>query len=260
MLLIVILIVTTIYMVIMNGKIEKTITYFPINEENQFKEAATSLNLSQATNTVHWHVKSVSDQAAYLRQDVALLYVNGSLKGVLNKWEQQVKKINQAKSIIFNEDPHYLQAISFHHGEFHDQNEITSIQQLSKDEIYLYKGQEKVNKSKIKQETNILLQGFWDKLINKYHINEQEYITYPLIEISELSRDLKATFSSNISESVTGRLWEGLYKNYILEAVQAKANDMMPLILLAKDYSHLIVLYSINGENNKLIQRLQVVD
>ena len=257
MLLIVILIVTTIYMVIMNGKIEKTITYFPLNEENNFKEAATSLNVSQVTNTVHWHVKSISDQVAYLRQDIALLYLNGHLKGVLNKWEQEAQSITQAETITSNEETAYFQAISLHHGEFHDENEITSIQQMSTAEAYLHKNKAKKNNYQTKQEINSQLQAFWKNLMNEYNLDEEDYSSYPLTEIKDLSHDLSMAFSSNISEPVIGRLWEGLYRNYILEAAHANANDMMPLILLAKDYSHLTILYTINGENNQLIQRLQ---
>ena len=251
-LLIVILIVTTIYMVIMNGKVEKAITYFPLNEENNFKEAATALNVSAANSTIHWQVNSLSSEAAYLRQDIALLYLNGHLKGVLNKWEEDAKSIRQSETITTNEETAYFQAISFHHGEFHDKSVITSIQQMSRDELYLDR-----NDHQTKQVINSRLQAYWDKLINEYNLDQQDFSPYPFIELQELSDDLRLAFSSDISEAFIGQLWEGLYKNYILEAAHANANDMMPLILLAKDYSHLIILYTIDGRSNKLIQRLQ---
>ena len=56
-----------------------------------------------------------------------------------------------------------------------------------------------------------------------------------------------------------GRLWEGIYKNYVIPASESSENQLesyIPLILIDKQNTHLYVLFELNGGREQLIQRI----
>src|SRR5699024_12053138 len=73
------------------------------------------------------------------RQDVSLLYENGFFKGIQSKWEQDQQIINLKHPVPLHNTA-VFEAISFHHGEIHQpSNDITSIQKMTFDTIYMHK-------------------------------------------------------------------------------------------------------------------------
>lgn len=260
------LLVITFYFIITNQKAEKTLTYFPIDYEQKFTLAMSSLTPINQTDTIKWISESSSEKKLYLRQDISLLFNNGNLYGVLNKWAQHVDKIKQSEHL--NVSPNtMLQAISLHHGEHHENGKITSIQEMSTDTLYILKNKsiripsstsEQQIVTSLHEKVNEELTKHWNKLINHFQINSQNYVHIPLDKLENLHDYLPHTVSTETKDRIIGQLWEGLYKNYVLQAIETKSNDLMPLVLLANDYSHLFVLYTMNGEKMQLIQQLNI--
>lgn len=264
----ILLLAITFCFILSNGKTEMTLTYFPIDDEEQFSLASSALTLTTETNTIEWTSESTSERKLYLRQDISLLFNNGSLFGILNKWAQHVNRITQSEQ--FTVTPHtLLETISFHHGEHHKQGQITSIQQMSQDKLYILNNGAMRTPQSTKEQQDILaldnevseqLTKHWEQLINYYNIEAHNYIQIPLTEIIDLANYFPNNFSNKTTTRIIGQLWEGLYKNYLIEAFETESNDMMPLILLANDFSHLQVLYTINAENRQLYQQIDATD
>lgn len=263
-LLVVILLSITIYFITINLKAEMTLTYFPIDDEQQFTIARSSLTPIDDTHTIEWVSESNSEAKLYLRQDISLLFNNGILFGVFNKWAQHIDNLKQSKQLQVTPNT-MLETISFHHGEHHQDGQITSIQQMSSDTLYIFKrgairaphsasDQKKI--TSLERKINKSLTTHWNELMDYYHIERNKYVQIPLSEIENLRNYFPPTFSDETTNRITGQLWEGLYKNYVLQAIEMKSKDLMPLILLANDHSHLQVLYTMNGEKMKLIQQM----
>lgn len=258
--------IVAIYFVFTNVKTEKTITYFPINENESFSKTSTMLIPSEEESKVQWLSESISDKKLYLRQDVSLLFINGYLAGILNKWIEQTDTIQQAKQFYIEKDAQ-IETVSFHHGELHENDTITSIQEMTKDQLYFINNKflkppkserekrkaESLNKTKQKQ-----LQHSWNELIDHFQINKKNYIDIPLTDINRLQDYLSKNATEKEKEQLIGQLWEGLYKNYILLAVETKSTDIMPIILLAKDRTHLHVLFKIDDKKHQLLQRIHL--
>src|SRR5699024_712001 len=247
------LIIVTVFFVMTNIIAEMTITYFPIDYDRTFTSAESSLTPTNEQYTIDWASHSTSEDSLYLRQDVSLLFRNGALVGVLNKWLQNTTTIEQKQPVTIRPNA-VVQTISFHHGERHDNETITSIQAMSTDELYMLKNNSfKTPKTygqtqavtELDQQIKHQLHMYWEELMNHFNINEEEYSSIPLTEIVNFDQYLSDTVSEKASDRIIGQLWEGLYKNYILAAVEANSNDFMPIILLANDQTHLFILYKI---------------
>lgn len=245
-------------------KTERTITYFPIDPSKNFIQAETRFSFDEANQELSWKAHSKSSEPAYLRQDLSLLFVNGRLKGILNRWREQERTIELEESFPLT-SPSLLQAISFHHGEWQDKERITSNQQMTNATAYLLEGNfvEKLTNKKDKDLAKELitiidseLNLYWEDLIQHYGLNEIDYLFFSLAELDHLAQYLTRKLSPEASAKIIGQLWEGLYKNYLLLAVEEHSNDYMPLVLLAKDLSHLYVLFQIKGVDYQLRQQI----
>lgn len=248
------------------GKVQESITYFPIDPKVSFQTAYTSITLlNQAKNghyTLEWQLASTLDRKAYLRQDIGLLFSNGKLIDKSGYWKENTKYLKQEKKIT-NEGSSFFQAITFHHAELHENdNQIFSAQTMSADQLYVIdtpfsplnsfrtpmSQDEKDWKEGLDQKTNKLLQNSWNKGIQNFSVNLSQYRTIPLTKFYFKSNDSIPGFSAEESKRVVGNLWEGLYKNYFLGIKKANGTtetpigSTIPLILLAKDKTHLLVL------------------
>lgn len=254
----------------MNHKTEQMMKYFPIDNQHEFENASTTISYlpNNNKNNILWQTNSKTTIPQYLRQDVSLLYENGLFKGIQQKWQQDVAKITLEKS--FNiKNPSLLMAISFHHAEIHHEDEtISSIQQMTSDQLY-YNGKSTIfNQPKTKSETefankineknNQYLTTVWDNWMSYFQINKEDYRPIPLTDLVVYQDKNLKHFSMSQTEKIIGQLWEGLYENYITLLIdgQEKNHHPMPTILLANDDSHLIVLYEINDEKMRLIQNI----
>ncbi|MFG6148520.1 hypothetical protein [Halobacillus sp. B23F22_1] len=259
-------------------KEESVVKYFPIDEEGKFEYAETSLSFQEGEGDdeyeVGWKIKSKSNEKVYLRQDVSLLYVNGRLKGVVNKWKENADVINK-HSTLHGEDTKKYEAVSFHHGEIHkDDDVINSIQATSGDLLYIIDSphsnriafkkpetkEEEKWKNKLDHSIYQQLTAQWDELKAYYQIPSEKYEQVPLTDLPSYNEENPFPFiPQGQYNRISGQLWEGLYKNYVLGIKDAKSKhpiqSYIPLLLFDKKGKHLMVLYEDDqGEKNQLIQ------
>ncbi|QKY69456.1 hypothetical protein [Lentibacillus sp. CBA3610] len=252
------------------------ITYFPEDEELSFTETGTSLEMvSEKTRDSYelvWRSQSVSERKLYLRQDASLLFHNGRLLGIRSKWEENTDTI-QIKEKINGEDSNYFQAISFHHGEVHyPDDEIKSIHHMTYDELYVIDSPSttlesfKTPETDYEQEwfrlldhtTQQQLQYNWKRLMEHFNIDEESYWAVPLTDLYKYTSEPLNALTQTQTNQILGQLWEGIYKNYILNIKDSEAgtaDSFIPLVLFDKQNEHLIVLYEWNGEKERLIQQ-----
>ncbi|MFC4022791.1 hypothetical protein ACFOUV_03060 [Oceanobacillus longus] len=263
--------------ILRSGHSEPTVSFFPLDTDSMMEHTLTTLKLlsEEGINTykIDWKVESASDKTLYLRQDVSLLFDNGRLRGVRSKWVQNTNRI-KINERLKSEDSRHLQSISFHHGENHySEEDIRSIQQMSYDELYVIDSPTtpiasfKTPENRYEMEWKELLDRatkqqllfHWHELLNHFNIDVETYTTFPLIDLYRYNNNPLPTMSQEETNNAIGRLWEGLYKNYIIPALDPpndKLNSFMPLILIDKQSTHLIVLFELNGKKEQLIQRL----
>lgn len=228
------------------------ITYFPIDKESTFELAETTLetNISSDNSSkyVTWISKSISKAPLYLRQDISLLYDNAIFKGVLNGWKQNNRTIELKNSFNFTGHENF-QAISFHYGEVHKNNDIKSVYKMSHDQLHSDEKQIDVDDQLMKH---------WIELLTYFEIDPSFYEMIPLTDLYIYGGQTLPSLTQDETDKVIGQLWEGLYKNYAVPLLQQKdklAGHYVPLILFAKQSNHLFVLFEWNDEKIKLIQK-----
>lgn len=249
-----------------HSKTKSTITYFPPDESIHFSNSNTSLHLQEKKDSVQWKVSSQTDEPLYLRQDISIVYVNGVLKAIHNKWLEQTDLITFQES--FKRKNGIWKTITLHHGESHHTSEsIKSIQEMSHDTLYIQGStsfhtpsnpSEQAIKKTLEQQLEKDLQAHWDELIDHFEINRSEYEIIPFTQLYEYEEKPFPSLTNEQTRRIMGQLWEGLYKNYLLPIVtRNKPTDTyVPIILLNKNHNHLLVLYEANHEKKKLIQKI----
>lgn len=253
-----------------------TITYFPMDEETSFEKASTRLEMvSEKTNDSYeltWESESKSDKEIYLRQDASILFSNGILRGIRSKWIEGADSI-RIKEKLYGEDSSYFQAISYHHGEIHyPDDQIKSIQQITYDQLYVidspntalesFKTPENEYETQwstlLDHTTHQQLLYSWKLLIDYFNIDNESYFSVPLTRLYKYNNEPLPSFTQKQTNQIIGQLWEGIYKNYIINAKNIENNQLksyVPLVLFDKQNEHLIVLYELNGEKEQLIQQ-----
>ena len=209
-----------------------------------------------------------SDRKAYLRQDISLLYANGLLVGKMGKgWKQNTDTINLQENIQYQESANF-KSISYHHAELHENGHITSVQSITKDELYVVDSNfsplnsfrtkstdEKEWRDVLDKLTEERIKHSYDKAVETYAIyGESLLCIFADTVLANLLISRLPGFSIEDSRKIIGRLWEDIYKNYFLgvgikDGTYADpANSTIPVILLAKDKSHLIVISELKTE------------
>ncbi|WP_226667441.1 hypothetical protein [Metabacillus litoralis] len=263
----------------------ESIIFFPIDESVSFEKAATSLELvgnkDDDEYMIEWDVHSYTDKEIYLRQDISLLFSDGKLIDTLSEWEDQSQKLAQFKKVT-GEDSSHFQSISLHYGEIHLNNDlIRSTQFMTSDHLYVIDSEftelfsfkkpqtkeEEEWKGILDKVTEQHLEYNWNQLIDHYKIERNEYEAIPLIDLIRYNTSPLLGLSKAKTQEVIGSLWEGLYKNYFLGLkskegkVYPAKGSTMPLILLAKNSSHIIVLTQTEqGKPFKFIQRIEFTE
>ncbi|MBM7620226.1 hypothetical protein JOC95_002079 [Bacillus tianshenii] len=264
-------------------RVIESIIFFPIDPNIMIKEADTSLELLNEKDddeyVINWEVSSNTGDPVYLRQDISLLFADGRLKAVLSDWKDNSSELTQYATYSGEDSSHYV-ALSFHHGEIHHKDEsITSTHKMSKDQLYVidssFSSLQSFKNAKTKEQiewkdvldkvTEQQLEYAWEKAIDFFEIPVQNYDLYSLEEIIDLQEKGMPGMDITRSKEIVGRLWEGLYKEYFLGIKTAAGTTIppidssLPLILISKDYSHLLVLFETReGESVKLIQNLRI--
>jgi hypothetical protein len=124
--------------------------------------------------------------------------------------------------------------------------------------------QEQEWKQKLDQQTKEFLHHSWEKGIRYFSVNPDQYFAFPLTDLFLNPSSSFPGFTEQETNRITGNLWEGLYKNYFLGIKKADGTmikpigSTIPLILIAKDKSHLLVLTeTANGEPTLLRQMIE---
>jgi hypothetical protein len=259
---------------------KETITYFPLDRTAAFTKAATFLRAEPPKGgrpyRLAWTVSSSLNETAYLRQDISFLFADGRLIATASKWKEDDKTLIQAQESP-QQDSHFFQSISFHHAEIHRGDTITSSQKMSGDHLYVIDSrhapfssfrrpqttEEKSWQRFLHRATNELLEYTAKTMLEEARIREQNYYHLYLPELLVYNEQPFPDLSPEQTAKMIGNLWEGLYKNYFLGIKQkdgtvlSPLGSTIPLLLVSKDYSHLIVLTKAkNGETVQLIQHI----
>ncbi|MDE3839594.1 hypothetical protein C0966_09520 [Bacillus methanolicus] len=274
-------IATSTFLLNRGQPVKESITFFPIDPNVVFLNAFTKLNLLDEKKpdqySVDWKIGSTLEREAYLRQDIGFLYANGRLKGKMGKWKQNTAHLSQQQT-IYDKDSSHLEAVSFHHAEIHyDNKQIFSAQTMSADHLYVIHSsfsplqsfrtpetkEETEWKTTIDKMTNQGLDSSWTNAIENFSIRRDQYIMIPLTNLIDYNNRPLPGFTKHESERILGNLWEGLYKNYFLGikkrdgTVVEPEDSIVPLILLAKNKSHLLtVTETRDGEPIMLRQQI----
>ncbi|KUP05979.1 hypothetical protein Q75_09940 [Bacillus coahuilensis p1.1.43] len=265
--LVVIPLVLILLVIWMKGStVKESIIYFPIDEDARFESATTFLSLEEKKRNGHfrvrWDIQSKLNEQAYLRQDISLLFINGRLKGLINEWEQNTDQMIE-ETVVEGKESSLFEAITFHYGELHEQNDlITSAQLMSKDSLYIIDSNfsplnsfrtpqtdsEKEWKDILDRVTTQQLESAWEKSLQELSIDKDNFNVFTLSELVDYNERPLPGFTEEETERLIGNLWEGLYKNYFL-GIKKESGEVVepfdstiPLLLISKDKKFLYVL------------------
>ncbi|WP_102707207.1 hypothetical protein [Terribacillus saccharophilus] len=246
---------------------QPVIQHFPLDDSAAFTETSTSMKKVDFRR-IHWRLTSALDTEAYLRQDVGLLYENGKLVGVMNKWLHPASRLTQEKTHILQPNKQ-LDAVSFHFAELH-KNQITSSFKLSgvrsytsdTYELFSFPKNEKEMHSRqiAKTDTRRTLQQVWTDAKQQLSIPAGQYTEIPLTALPTTDfTAIPGLTEDKKRQEIISRLWEGLYRNYILPIGPAVEKGTVatyiPLLLFDKSGKHLRVLYQDEtGQHRELLQ------
>ncbi|MDY0405576.1 hypothetical protein P5G51_009370 [Virgibacillus sp. 179-BFC.A HS] len=253
-------------------KASPTVTYFPPAKSTHFTTAYTKIDAfaSDKGNKLGWSIKSTTDTPAYLRQDISFLFANGELRGVHSAWKQNSKTLQYQLDLPVFEDT-FWQSISLHHAEIHDDEApITGKQITTSAKRYVYFDSEgiqsfqtaeskfeKAKKKELDYITKDHIHKSWTKLTAHYRINPDDYIILELMDLQKYDKQPLPGLTMDETKEIIGKLWEGIYKNYLIPATAYKQNTLsspMPCILINMQQKKILVLFEFNGEKHKLIQ------
>lgn len=246
---------------------EETIIFFPIDPVLYFEDASTHLVPATQSGknpyTIQWKVESTLNEPAYLRQDISLLYKNGQLEAVLNKWKQHTQTIRQSKKIKENESARY-DALSFHYAEIHrNEQTFTSVQQMSKARLYAFTTPafeafqkpvselQKQWKNSLDSYTTAKINSSLNKALIHFQLNKKQYQIVSLTDLPTHVNKILKSFPKKKQEELIGKLWEGIYKNYLLGirkddgSLVDPEGSTIPLLLVANNQREILLLFTL---------------
>lgn len=260
----------------LSKKSEETIIFFPIDPSHYFENAATHLHASSSGKEIYflqWKVDSTLNDSAYLRQDISILYKNGQLEGILNKWRQHTQMISQKEEIKDRENARF-DAISFHYAEIHPMEDTyTSVQQMSKANLYAVTSpsftafQNPVSEvqkqwhDRLDNYTNTKIRSSLNKALVHFQINKDQYQTFSLTDLPTQVNQIFRMFPKQKQEEIIGKLWEGLYKNYFLGikkengTLVSPKGSSIPQLLVANNQREILVLFTLKDGTPILLRQ-----
>jgi len=257
---------------------KETITFFPIDPSLSFQSASTRLTAVESGKRYYLTLKieSALIEPVFLRQDIALLYKNGKLIDVLRDWKQNTAAISQQNRQKQSESG-IFQNVSFHFAEAHPNNRFTSVQTMTDAHLYIIHS----TTESFQSFTNPISrdQSEWKKTLdlhvdavtqhalttglNAFKLDVKRYTVLPLTALPSEQKTFLASFTPARQQEIVGRLWEGLYKNYILGikkedgTVVDPQNSTIPLLLLDNNHRELLILLT-TGDGTPLLLRQQL--
>ncbi|MGG3941369.1 hypothetical protein ABEV54_08005 [Peribacillus psychrosaccharolyticus] len=257
---------------------KETINFFPIDPSLSFQSASTHLTASESGKRYNLalRVESSLKEPVFLRQDIALLYKNGKLIKVLRDWKQNTAYLSQEDRQKQSESG-IFQNVSFHFAEAHPNNKYTSVQTMTDAHLYIIHSKTDPFQSFANPISND--QGEWKTALdrnleavtqhaltnglNAFKLDEKRYTVLPLTSLPSEHKTFFASFPPARQQEIIGRLWEGLYKNYILGikkedgTVVEPQNSTIPLLLLDSNHRELFILLTA-GDGTPLLLKQQL--
>ncbi|WEG14274.1 hypothetical protein PU629_07920 [Pullulanibacillus sp. KACC 23026] len=243
-----------------------SLTYFPNDPAIHFTKAETNLSLepidASSSYKIHWEIASETNLPVYLRQDVGLLFQNGKLIQVSNKWKQQVTSLTHHQSVS-TEGNRLFEGLTVHYAESHLSNgAIGSAEVMSYDHLFVQTGDsqkpeafkipvdqsetkfyQKLSRSIEQEQQSIIKQA-----AKNFHLKLKDYAIIPLTRLETYRKNALPGQNKKNSQKVISQLWEGLYKNYILgihlsnHDIESPIGSSMPIILYPKKNNELYVI------------------
>ncbi|UCZ54556.1 hypothetical protein LGQ02_07315 [Bacillus shivajii] len=254
--------------------------YFPEDDQIEFIDASTNIKLIDTKDEneyyLEWKTASETDKKAYLRQDIGFIFENGVLISTQSEWREKTKKLKN-KVTLHGEDSGRYEAITFHFAEVHYPDDIIKSKQImTEDKHYVIDTplsplvDFKKAKSQSEQRGKELLDSIIDQqltytvegLIEQFKINKESYHIFPLTEIAQFQTEPLPSMSQEETNAVIGRMWEGLYRYYLLgtntftEETYDPIGNTMPFVFLSKDDTHLLVLYETADKKGQQLLQL----
>ncbi|WP_163103396.1 hypothetical protein [Peribacillus alkalitolerans] len=267
------------FMFLRDNDSKDVFNYYPADPNVSFIEYRTGLSAEKVNNQylLDWNTFSELDRKAFLRQDVGLLFKNGRLKGALRNWNQNNSILSQ-EDTIREKDSGLFQTITFHYAEIHPgPSTFSSAQAMSDNSLNVIhsnnedfqtfskpftKQQQEWQQTFSKQQEALYNETLM-KAENEFQINRNDYTIIPLTELRTKQDQFLSGFSKARQTEIVGRLWEGLYKNYVLGirkgdgSVITPLNSTTPLLLLHKNRKELdVITITEDGTPAMLIQAL----
>jgi len=257
---------TAIFLYFLNHRVdtEESMTYFPEDTQIHFKTKQTTLTIKRQKHSskLLWATLSKTTTPSYLRQDISLLYKNGRLVNILNKWQQNAQTLEQQKQLTLTSTSYY-EAITAHYTETHYPSNIIKSKTNMSYERLAVMGNHTQNWASfhlpttrleiqwndqltqaLQKQNQILLQ----QAVEKYQIPVQEYDVFPLTHLHIFDHNTLPGLNKKTTHRVVSQLWEGLYNHYILGIEhtnhdrESAIGSHIPLILYHKNADKLLVV------------------
>lgn len=253
----------------------------PIDKHVKFNYANSRLTLYQKKRNNSYKImlltNSETTTPAFLRQDISLIYTNGVLIGLLYGWEENLAFFEQNITIRGEGSARY-DVITFHHAEIHySDNQITSKHAMSQDQVYILSSAFPSSSFFREAQTNTQTQWQrildyaikeqwtyqWNYLIQYFNIDHSQYELIPFTQLPIFQTVPLPNFSQAETDQIIGRIWDGVYRHYVLGLTNSPDKPLspegstLPVLLLAKDRSHLKILFRASeGQEVQLIQQI----
>jgi hypothetical protein len=240
------------------GKVAReAIIYFPESENYYFLDAKTDL-VPGGKGVFFLRTFSRLNEKAYLRQDISLVFADGRLILTQNRWKRDAERM-ETEQDVHAPGAENLSALSLHYAEIHDPGgEIKSAFAMSADRFPA--GGNEMEKAIEKEERE--LERILQRAKKELRIPIENYDAFPLDKLSGFGNKPFPGFSLAETRKITGQLWEGIYKNYFLGIKDEKGRpesplgSTMPIVLLAKDKGHLLVLFETKGGKLRMLKQM----
>jgi len=230
-----------------------SITYFESNENYFFGHATIETKIK--SNQLQWKMISETNELAYIRQNIGLLFVNGKFKAFYSEWKPNRRYLSFQQSFPLPNKAR-IDTLGLHYGEFHDDDSIYSLQLMDGQTLYT-ETNEKMKQS-IDHQIDQTIQQYVQYILDMYSIDENLYHIVPFTELQQYFKYYNNKHSNLATEKLEGHLWESIYKQYILTLLSTKDIDehVMPLFLFAKDNSHVYFIFTMNHKTYQFIQMI----
>lgn len=258
----------------------ETFIYYPEDTQLSFIDYNSNLFISKLKDNneyyLDWEFNSKTNKPVFLRQDLSLLFENGILVDYERVREEKTDTITE-KISFHGKDSGKHEVITYHYAEIHyEESDIKSKQAMSTDILYVMDSplsplidfktpqtdNEKESMELLDSIIDQQLEYVWEGIMEEFNINKKDYLQIPFNNLPDYNNTPLAMFSQDETTEIIGKLWEGIYKYYILgintfsDSSYNSIGNSLPLILVHQDGKHLIVIYETADQTKQQLLQL----